>query len=166
MEGEAQVTRTSTKPADGPGPDVMAAAALDGNTVLSADGDDVGKIKEIMLDVHTGHIAYAVLASGGFLGIGGKLLAIPWAMLTLDTSRERFVVSASSGQIRNAPGFDKDNWPAMANPDWAATVHAYYGSKPYWSRRTEIPVDERGDMRIGESVADSPASPERGDVKL
>ncbi|MEM5389506.1 PRC-barrel domain-containing protein [Paraburkholderia phymatum] len=160
------MTRTSADPADGPGPDVMAAATLDGNTVLSADGDDVGKIKEIMLDVRTGHIAYAVLASGGFLGIGGKLLAIPWAMLTLDTSRERLVVSASSEQIRNAPGFDKDNWPAMADPDWAATVHAYYGSKPYWRGRTELPVDERGDMRIGESVADSPASPERGDVKL
>ncbi|MPW23185.1 PRC-barrel domain containing protein [Paraburkholderia sp. CNPSo 3157] len=166
MEGGAQVTRTSADPADGPGPDVMAAATLDGNTVLSADGDDVGKIKEIMLDVRTGHIAYAVPASGGFLGIGGKLLAIPWAMLTLDTSRERFVVSASSEQIRNAPGFDRDNWPAMADPAWANTVHAYYGGKPYWRGRTELPVDERGDMRIGESVADSPASPERGDVKL
>ncbi|MDH6153643.1 MULTISPECIES: PRC-barrel domain-containing protein [Paraburkholderia] len=165
-EGGAQITRTSADPADGPGRDVMAAATLDGNTVLSADGDDVGKIKEIMLDVRTGHIAYAVLASGGFLGIGGKLLAIPWAMLTLDTSRERFVLSASSEQIRNAPGFDKDNWPAMADPNWATTVHAYYGRKPYWGSRTELPVDERGDMRIGESVGDSPASPERGDVKL
>ncbi|MGF6408928.1 sporulation protein YlmC with PRC-barrel domain [Paraburkholderia sp. MM5482-R2] len=165
-EGGAQIARTSGDPAGGPGPDVMAAATLKGNTVLSADGDDVGKIKEIMLDVRTGRVAYAVLASGGFLGIGSKLLAIPWCMLTLDTSRECFVLSASSEQIRNAPGFDKDNWPAMADPNWAATVHAYYGSEPYWKGRAEVPVDERGDMRIGETVADSPESPERGDVKL
>jgi sporulation protein YlmC with PRC-barrel domain len=162
----AQIAGTTNDPADGPGPDVMAAAKLDGNTVLSADGDDVGKIKEIMLDVRTGRIAYAVLASGGFLGIGGKLLAIPWDALTLDTSRECFVLSASSEQIRNAPGFDKDNWPAMADPNWATSMHTYYGRKPYWKRRTELPVDERGDMRIGESLGDSPASPERGDVKL
>ncbi|TCG04703.1 photosystem reaction center subunit H [Paraburkholderia steynii] len=166
IEDGAQITGGSADPAGGPGPEVMAAAALDGNTVLSADGNDVGKIKEIMLDVRTGHVAYAVLTSGGFLGIGGKLLAIPWGMLSLDTSCKRFVLSASSEQIRNAPGFDKDNWPAMADPNWAATVHAYYGSKPYWGSRTELPVDERGDMRIGESVADSPASPERGDVKF
>ncbi|CAE6865496.1 hypothetical protein R75465_07924 [Paraburkholderia aspalathi] len=165
-EGGAQIAPTSGDPADGPGPDVMAAATLAGNTVLSADGDDVGKIRDIMLDVRTGRVAYAVLASGGFLGIGGKLLAIPWHTLTLDMSRKCFVLAASSGQIRNAPDFDKDNWAAMAAPEWAATVHAYYGSKPYWKGRTEAPVDKRGDLRIGESVADSPASPERGDVKL
>ena len=166
IEDGAQTARTNADSSDGPGPHVMAAATLDGHAVLSADGDDVGKIKEIMLDLSTGHIAYVVVASGGFLGIGGKLLAIPWAMLTLDASSDRFVLSASSEQIRNAPGFDKDDWPAMADPNWATTVHAYYGSKPYWRRRTELPVDERGDLRIGESVADSPTSPERGDVKL
>ncbi|MFP3647294.1 PRC-barrel domain-containing protein [Paraburkholderia sp. SIMBA_054] len=165
-EDRAQIARASADPADGPGPVVIAAATLDGNAVLSADGDDVGKIKEIMLNMRTGRVAYVVLASGGFLGIGGKLLAIPWHTLTLDTSHKCFMLSASSEQIRNAPGFDKDSWPAMADPKWAATVHAYYGSEPYRRGRTEAPVDERGDMRIGESVADSPASPERGDVKL
>lgn len=45
-----------------------------------------------MLDVRCGRIAYAVLASSGFPGIGGKLLAIPWRTLTLDRSRERFAV--------------------------------------------------------------------------
>jgi sporulation protein YlmC with PRC-barrel domain len=51
---------------DGPGPDVMAAATIDGNKVLSSDGEDVGKIHDIMLDVRSGRIAYAVLAEGGF----------------------------------------------------------------------------------------------------
>ena len=61
--------------AAGPGPDVMAASSLDDNKVVSTDGDDVGNIKEIMLDVSSGRVAYAVLSSGGFLGIGDKLLA-------------------------------------------------------------------------------------------
>ncbi|OLL28221.1 photosystem reaction center subunit H [Burkholderia sp. SRS-W-2-2016] len=165
-ETDAQLARTTDAPADGPGPDVMAAATLAGHTVLSADGDDVGKIKDIMLDVRGGRVAYAVLASGGFLGIGGKLLAIPWPSLTLDTARECFVLSASSEQVRQAPGFDKDHWPAMADPDWATHVHAYYRARPYWTRRAEAPLDERGDLRIGESVGDAPDSPERGDVKL
>lgn len=165
-QARAPFTQTGADVSAGPGPEVIAASTLEGNTVLSADNDDVGKIKAIMLDVRTGRIAYAVLASGGFLGIGRKLLAIPWHALTLETSHKRFVVSASSDQIKNAPGFDDDNWPTMADPDWAATVHEYYGRKPYRSSRAEVPVDERGDMRIGESLSDSPASPERGDVKL
>ncbi|CAL8473614.1 protein of unknown function [Caballeronia sp. S22] len=51
---------------DGPGPDVMAASTLEDTTVITSDGEDVGKIKEIMLDVRSGRVAYAVLWSGGF----------------------------------------------------------------------------------------------------
>ncbi|MCP3709951.1 PRC-barrel domain-containing protein, partial [Paraburkholderia sp. CNPSo 3274] len=51
---------------EGPGPEIMAAATLDGNKVISADGEHVGKISDIMLDVRSGRVAYAVLAEGGF----------------------------------------------------------------------------------------------------
>lgn len=118
--------------AAGPGPEVMASSTLDGNTVLSRDGDDVGKIKDIMLDVSDGRIAYAVLSSGGFLGIGDKLLAIPWSALTLDTDNKCFQLDASSEQVRDAPGFDKDSWPKMADRQWATSLHEHYGREPYW----------------------------------
>lgn len=65
----ARIVGKGSASADGPGPDVMAAATLDGNKVISSDGEDIGKIKDIMLDVGSGRIAYAVLSSGGFLGI-------------------------------------------------------------------------------------------------
>ncbi len=109
--------------ADGPGPDVMASATLDGNKVLSTDGEEVGKVKDIMLDVRGGRIAYVVLSSGGFLGIGDRLFAIPWNVLTLDTDRECFVLNVSSQRIKDAPGFDKDNWPSMADTAWATSIH-------------------------------------------
>ncbi|CAE6854153.1 hypothetical protein R69608_07759 [Paraburkholderia nemoris] len=73
---------------EGPGPDVMAAATLDGDKVITSDGEDIGKISDIMLDVRGGRIAYAVLSSGGFLGMGNTLYAIPWSALTLDTSEK------------------------------------------------------------------------------
>jgi sporulation protein YlmC with PRC-barrel domain len=163
---DAEFARAGRHPTAGPGPDVIGASKLDGNKVLSSEGEDVGKIKEIMLDVRSGHIAYAVLSVGGFLGIGDKLLAVPWNALALDTENKSFVLSVPAEQIKNAPGFDKDNWPAMADPKWAATVHAYYGSEPYWGRGTEGRAEELDDLRLGESVPDSPASPVRGDVDL
>ena len=57
----------------GPGPEIMAAATQDGNKVISADGAHIGKISDIMLDVRSGHVAYAALSEGGFLGMGNTL---------------------------------------------------------------------------------------------
>lgn len=79
---------------EGPGPNVMAASTLVGNEVLTADGDHVGRISDIMLDVRSGRIAYAVLATGGFLGVGDTLREIPWNALTLDTDDKCFVLDA------------------------------------------------------------------------
>jgi hypothetical protein len=136
----------------------MAADTLDGDKVLSADGDDIGKIKDIMLDVRSGRIAYAVLSSGGFLGIGDKLLAIPWSALTLDADRECFLLDMPTESVKNAPGFDKDHWPSMADSTWATSIHQYYGREPYWGREDEFGV---GDVAPGTSNA-----PEAGGVKL
>jgi sporulation protein YlmC with PRC-barrel domain len=127
---------------DGPGPDVMAASTLDGNKVMSSDGEHVGKISAIMLDVRGGRIAYAVLSSGGFLGMGDSLHAIPWSALTLDTDDKCFLLDASAERIRTAPSFDKDNWPSMADMQWGRSVHAHYNRSPYWSATRDV-VEER-----------------------
>jgi len=118
---------------DGPGPEVMAAATLDGTQVISSDGEDIGKISDIMLDVRSGRVAYAVLSEGGFLGMGANLHAIPWNALTLDTDAKCFRVSIDAQRIKDNPGFDKEHWPAMADSLWATTLHQYYNRDPYWS---------------------------------
>ena len=118
--------------AEGPGPQLMGADTLIGDNVVNTLGEDLGEIKEIMLDVSSGRVAYAVLSSGGFLGIGDKLFAIPWSALKLDPANKRFVLDIAKERLKNAPGFDKDHWPSMADPTWASTLHDYYGSRPYW----------------------------------
>jgi sporulation protein YlmC with PRC-barrel domain len=118
---------------EGPGPDVMAASSLDDTKVITNDGEDVGKISEIMLDVRRGRVAYAVLSSGGFLGMGDTLHAIPWSALTMDTDEKCFRVDISAQRIKDDPGFDKDHWPAMADTTWGTSLHEYYNRTPYWS---------------------------------
>ncbi|HVE05796.1 MAG TPA: PRC-barrel domain-containing protein [Paraburkholderia sp.] len=117
---------------EGPGPEVMAAATLDGDKVISADGEHVGKISDIMLDVRSGRIAYAVLSEGGFLGMGTTLHAIPWSALTLDTAEKCFYVDIAAQRIKDDPGFDKDHWPSMADTTWGTQMHQYYNRTPYW----------------------------------
>jgi sporulation protein YlmC with PRC-barrel domain len=115
----------------GPGPELMGADTLVGNDVYNQNGEDLGDIKEIMLNMQNGKVAYAVLSFGGFLGMGDKLFAVPWNALKLDTDNHRFVLSMEKERLENAPGFDKDHWPNMADATWAKSIHDYYGTTPY-----------------------------------
>lgn len=116
----------------GPGPEIMAATTLEGNEVYNREDEVLGSIRHIMLDVPRGQIAYAVLSRGGVLGIGDKLYAIPWSALTLDTDREGFILNVTVEYLEADQGFDKDNWPSMADTEWASRTHAYYQRPPYW----------------------------------
>lgn len=116
----------------GPGPQLMTAATLTGDKVLNREGETLGKIDDIMLDVGRGRIAYAVMSNGGFLGAGEKLFAIPWHALTLDTDRHCFVLDVAKQHFDNAPGFDKDHWPSGPGDEWHREVHAYYRTPLYW----------------------------------
>jgi sporulation protein YlmC with PRC-barrel domain len=130
--GGAAIVGAGLNVSHGPGPEIMNASTLIGDAVVNADGEDLGEIKGIMLDVSGNRIAYAVLAFGGFLGMGDKLFAIPWSALIMDAGEKRFILNTSTEKLENAPGFDQDHWPSMADATWAADLHAYYDAKPYW----------------------------------
>jgi sporulation protein YlmC with PRC-barrel domain len=114
----------------GPGPALMGADTLMGNDVVNQNDESLGDIKEIMLDMRSGRVGYAVLSFGGFLGMGEKLFAVPWNALTLDTEHKRFVLNVDKDRLKDAPGFDKQHWPDMADQAWTSSIHSYYGTKP------------------------------------
>jgi len=87
----------------------------------------LGSVKEIMIDITSGRIAYAVLSFGKLLGIDNKLFAIPWEVLTVDEDRKCFVLDADKASLEKAPGFDKDHWPDMADWRWGKQIYSYYG---------------------------------------
>jgi sporulation protein YlmC with PRC-barrel domain len=123
-------TRASleTNGAIGPSPAVLSATTIIGDEVCNLQDEKLGKIDDIMLDAESGKICYAVLSSGGFLGMGDKLLAIPWAAIQLDQEQHRFILDVDVERLKNAPGFDKSNWPDMADATWANSVHSYFGT--------------------------------------
>lgn len=112
---------------------IISAGTLTGEQVRNMDGEDLGKIEEIMLEAADGRIAYAVLSFGGFLGMGNKLFAVPWPALSLDPAREGLILNVDKATLEAAPGFDKDDWPRFADRSWGTEIHSYYGYEPYWS---------------------------------
>lgn len=112
---------------------VLSAGSMKGDKVQNAKGEDLGDVEEIMIDVSSGRIAYAVLSFGGFLGMGDKLFAIPWEALRLDKENKRFILDVDKETLEAAPGFDKDNWPQFADRNWGAGIYEHYGYDPYWT---------------------------------
>ncbi|AEM48222.1 PRC-barrel domain protein [Acidithiobacillus ferrivorans SS3] len=116
-------------------PALMGANTLIGNDVYNQREEDLGSIKEIMLDMRSGKVAYAVLSFGGFLSMGEKLFAVPWTALTLDTTNRRFILNVEKDYLRDAPGFDKDQWPNMTDHTWSKSIDAFYGAAAHTDDR-------------------------------
>ena len=101
--------------------------------VENTAGEDLGKIEDLMIDSATGRVAYAVLSFGGFLGFGDKLFAIPWSKLSSDPVKDKtFILNVPKERLDKARGFDKNNWPNVADPKWRSETYKYYEAEPYW----------------------------------
>ncbi|MGE5443385.1 MAG: PRC-barrel domain-containing protein [Ignavibacteriales bacterium] len=98
---------------------IYKASTLTGNRVKNAAGERVGRIKEIMIDLEEGRIAYAVLSFGDFFGLGGKLFAIPWNALVFKPHESVFILNVDKERLKNSPGFNKNHWPDAADPQWS-----------------------------------------------
>jgi sporulation protein YlmC with PRC-barrel domain len=109
---------------------IKSVSSLGGTKVINKAGKHLGKIEDFVVDLTTGRIAYAVLSFGAFMATD-KLFAIPIKALKLDLEKETFILDVYKEQLENAPGFDKNHWPDMADPEWGARVHSYYGVVPY-----------------------------------
>jgi sporulation protein YlmC with PRC-barrel domain len=110
----------------------LSASTLNGTDVVNSNGENLGNIEDIMIDFNEGRIAYVVLSFGGFLGIGDKFFAVPMEAMTLDTENEQVIFDVDKDRLKNAPGFNKDNWPLTPNQEWYDTVYSYYDINPYW----------------------------------
>lgn len=105
---------------------LLSSDSICGTNVCNAQGEDLGHIEDIMIDPATGKTAYAVLSFGGFMGVGDKLFAVPFEQLAVDRSDEKMVLNVDKERLKDAPGFDKDNWPDFAAQDFRTKVDSYY----------------------------------------
>ena len=110
---------------------ILSATTLAGDKVTNAQGEDLGKVEELMIDVESGRVAYAVLSFGaGFLQ-RGKLFAIPWGSLAVDQKKKQLKLNVSQEMLETAEGFDNDHWPDMADPAFMNSTYSHYGIKPW-----------------------------------
>ena len=86
---------------------LLSTEALLGSDVKNPQGQDVGDLKQLMLDPHTGRVMYAVVAIGGFLGMGGKTVIVPWNALEVTRNGKSLVLNVSPQMLQQAPAYEK-----------------------------------------------------------
>lgn len=127
---------------------VRRASRVIGADVVDAQGRKVGDIKDIIFDPDRAQVAYAVVGFGGVMGVGTQYYAIPWNVLhqpATGTERaERFVISMTREQLRNAPSFAGNRWPDMANESWHRDVSRFWAQAPYWEAPAVGAAGSRG----------------------
>lgn len=124
-EVQAQTAVTGSNSNEAPGTTrtekhVVRASQLIGHNVQNASGDTVGEINDVVLDPSDGQIRYIAFSAGGFLGLGEKYFAVPWESFQWrqDQKQEKIILNVEKSAFQNAKGFDKDNWPNMADEKW------------------------------------------------
>lgn len=105
---------------------VMRVDDIQGKDIYNPKGEEIGVAEAVAIDADKGSIAYVVMSHGGFLGIGEKLLAVPWNEFRITPDGDALVLDIPETVLDKAPGFDDDNWPDMSDPKWRSNVDAYF----------------------------------------
>jgi sporulation protein YlmC with PRC-barrel domain len=114
---------------------LIAASQVSGTAVYSSQGERLGSIDDVMIDKISGHVVYAVLSFGGFLGIGDRHYPLPWPQLRFDVVYGGYVVNLDKEKLQGAPSFASGERVAWEDPTWGRTVYGYYKTQPYWDQQ-------------------------------
>jgi sporulation protein YlmC with PRC-barrel domain len=106
----------------------LTASSIIGDKVENPKGENLGKIDNLMVNINDGRIEYAVIEFGSFLGIGGKLFAIPFTELQIDPVKEVFVLNRDKDYLKEMPGFDQSHWPETNEHTYFNEVNTYWGT--------------------------------------
>ena len=108
----------------------LTATSIIGDSVENTKGEQLGKIDNLMINLSTGKVEYAVIEHGGLLGVGSKLFAVPFDELRVDEVKEIFILNRDKAYVKEAPGFDSNHWPATNDHSYFDSVNSYYNRPP------------------------------------
>jgi sporulation protein YlmC with PRC-barrel domain len=95
-----------------------------GSDVRNKSGEKIGDIRDLMVDA-SGTIKVAIVSTGGFLGVGDQLHAVPWDLLTLGP-KDDHILDIDKAHLKATPGFTSKTWPNLDDDHWMADNRRYY----------------------------------------
>lgn len=111
---------------------LISSSRVEGTPVYNSEGEKLGTVDSMMIARDTGHVAYAVMAFGGFLGMGEKRHPVPWKTMVYDKKLEGYVVTLTRGELEAAPNMEVGEFGRLDDRDYEETVYTHYKAEPYW----------------------------------
>lgn len=106
----------------------MRASEIIGMQVENREGEDIGEIKDLVIDRASGRVEYAALEHGGFLGMGEDLFAYPMSAFGQGAEEDKLVLNVPEERLDNREGFNDDNWPKVREDrDYWASIDRDFG---------------------------------------
>lgn len=107
---------------------VQSASILRDARVLNTDGEMLGHMRDFVLDLDHGRIAYALVSTAPAADTESRLLrVVPWELVHIDKENGSLVLDVLRDQIESAPSFDGDERPDLSDPHFQETVYSHYG---------------------------------------
>lgn len=114
---------------------LIAADRVSGTAVFGVDGEKLGRVEDVAIEKTSGVVAYAILTSGGVLGMGARFHPVPWRLLTCDADLGGYATPLRRSDLDSAPAIDEtrlSGWTDAAERDAIHSFYAGYGIGPYW----------------------------------
>ena len=109
------------------------ASDIIGMEVTDYQNEKLGKVNDLGVDLETGRIVQVILSSGGFAGLGERLVAVPPGALHRDATNKVIHLNADKEKLKAAPRFDMSKWAECSESNHVAEVYRYYGEEPYFA---------------------------------
>ena len=106
---------------------VFRSGSVIGLPVKTPNLKKIGEIQEVVIEIETGRVSYAVLCFGGHFGFGEKFFAVPWKEFELvhDEEESYFVVDTTREKLKKLQGFNIEDWPDVADSNWDVHLKVY-----------------------------------------
>jgi sporulation protein YlmC with PRC-barrel domain len=105
---------------------LIAASKVNGTSIYNPDGESLGSIYDVMIDKLSGRVAYAVMAFGGFLGMGEDYHPLPWNVLKYNEQLGGYVVDIAPDRLKQGPAFRQNETPEWST-GFGGEIDDYYG---------------------------------------
>jgi sporulation protein YlmC with PRC-barrel domain len=115
---------------------IIGAEELLTSQVVDCDGSRIGGLRDLMVDLRMGRIAYGLVALDRAPRLKRRLIAVPWNAMHVDGDGN-LRVNAQRYWVERGPSIAAGLRASLLDHEWAEFIHSYFGARPYWERNVQ-----------------------------